>query len=341
MKRINIIISFLNEVHGVDRLFRRLLGAVAPLPYIFRFIFIDDGSSDGTLEKLREYDMEGHEKIVLKLSRNWGHQNAYNAGLDHVDGDAVIFMDGDCEDPPEVVPQLIEQWEAGFDVVSAVKASREGNFFRLACFKIFYWLLNRISTVKVQSQAGMFFLADKVALDAFKRCNEKNKYYPGLRSFIGFRQTEVLYDREARYDGKSRQGFRRLTSLALNAFFSFSFLPIRILTYLGVFMLLVILGFSIFLVILKTFNLTAFGLDPVLGWTSIVLSIFFVMAIQIIFLGIIGEYIARIYDEVRERPYYIVSDIFEDCGNAMKPKDERKSDEKQLPCLQGNARNPH
>jgi polyisoprenyl-phosphate glycosyltransferase len=311
MKKISVVIPVYNEEHIIEELITRLQKATDPLAYQFEFVIVDDGSQDGTLDRLLSIQHGGESRLkIIKLSRNWGHQNAFNAGLDHAEGNAVILMDGDLEDPPELIPELVKKWEGGFDVIYTVKESRQESRLKKALFSLFYIMMSHISDITVDRQAGMFSLVDEKAVAELRRCNERNKYYVGLRDFIGFAQTSVSYRRDKRFSGKPKQTFKRLFNYALNAFFSFSFLPIRFLTFFGFLIVVVISVLTVILILLK---LGAFGalvtIDPP-GWTSMVLVMFFILGVQIIFMGILGEYVARIFDEVRSRPYYIVENIY-------------------------------
>ena len=314
MKNIDVVIPIFNEEEIVEELVLRLQKATQKLNYNFKFIIVDDGSNDRTLEKLLAIQTVEPKLEIIKLSRNWGHQNAYNAGIDRSTAHALILMDGDLEDPPELFPQFIEEWEKGNEVVYAVKDSRQRTTPERFMFSLFYKLLQRFSEVSVEQQAGMFSLMDRKVTNALKKCSEKNKYYVGLRFFMGFKQSKIHYHREKRFSGTPKQTFKRLLNYGLNAFFSFSFLPIRLLTYLGFFILVAISFISLVFFIGKATNIPFLFFEQLRnlpGWTSIILAIFFVLGVQIIFLGVLGEYIARIFDEVRERPYYIVDQIYE------------------------------
>ncbi len=318
MKKVGIVIPVFNEEQIVEELLNKLISSTESLPYNFEFLLVDDGSSDNTLNLLLKIQKKENRLKIIKLSRNWGHQSAFNAGLDYVDGDAVILMDGDLEDPPEVVPLFIKKWEEGFDVVYAVKETRHESKFKKLMFSIFYNLMERFSDIAVDKQAGMFSLIDKKAVEALKKFREKNKYYVGLRTFVGFKKINVRYHRDKRYAGAPKQTFRKLMNYALDAFFSFSFFPIRLLTYFGFSILVIITLFSCFLMAVKILRLQLWFFHDLPGWSSIVLIILFILGVQILFLGVIGEYIARIFDEVRNRPYYIVEDIFENKRNDEK-----------------------
>ena len=311
MKKVSIVTPLFNEEKTVDELIHRLQTATKELDYDFEFVLVDDGSSDRTLEKLIKWKSVDPRLKIIKLSRNWGFQNAYTAGLNNAKGDAIILMDGDLQDPPELIHKFLVKWREGYDVVYSTKTKRQDSLIKRLAISIFYRLYKQFSKVSIENQAGMFSLIDRRVANELINCKEKSKFYVGLRSFVGFRQTMVSYERQARYAGKPRQSLRKLINLALNAFFSFSFLPIRLLTYFGLLTLFLSI-FAIFAMIFIHFaeiNIFLFSYDPRL--TSIIVLILFGYSLQIIFLGIIGEYIARIFDEVRERPYYIVDKIIE------------------------------
>lgn len=311
MKKISVIVPIYNEENIVEELMRRILKSAKTLPYNFEFLFVDDGSSDNTLNLLLDIQKKENRLKIIKLSRNWGYQNAFNAGIDYADADAAILIDGDLEDPPEIIELFLKKWEEGFDIVYAVKETRCETRLKKLLFSFFYSLMERFSNVRVERQSGMFSLMDRKVISELKKFKERYKYYVGLRAFVGFKKTQIFYHREKRHAGKPKQSIWRLINYGMDALFSFSFLPIRLLTYFGLFILFAITIFSVFLIAIKIFKLQGWIFYDVPGWTSIIMITFFILAIQIIFLGIIGEYIARIFDEVRNRPYYIVEKIFE------------------------------
>ena len=318
MKSIDVVIPIFDEEGIVEELILRLQKITQGLNYQFKFILVDDGSDDDSLKILLALQTSEPRLEVIKLSRNWGHQNAYNAGVDRSTAHALILMDGDLEDPPELIPKFLEKWEEGNEVVYGVKESRQRKTYEKLMFSLYYSLLDRFSEVAVDQQAGMFSLIDKKVANALKKCSEKNKYYVGLRFFVGFKQARINYHREKRFSGTPKQTFRKLMSYGLNAFFSFSFLPIRLLTYLGLSLLFFISIVGLIFVLAHTTDLPYLLFEQIRSapdWTSIILAIFFVLGIQIIFQGILGEYIARIFDEVRSRPYYIVDQIYEAAYN--------------------------
>ena len=314
MKKIDVVIPIFNEEEIIEELILRLQKVTHDLNYQFKFILVDDGSEDKTLKKILALQAFEPRLEVIKLSRNWGFQNAYNAGIERSTAHALILMDGDLEDPPELFPEFLKKWEEGNEVVYAVKYSRKRNIFAKLMFSLFYKLLTRFSEVNVDEQAGMFSLVDKKVVNELKKCSEKGKFYVGLRFFMGFKQTRIKYHREKRFAGTPKQTFRRLVNYGLNAFFSFSFLPIRLLTYLGMFLLFTISVVGFVFILASTTDFSNWIFEELRaaphGWVSLVLAIFFVLGVQVVFLGILGEYIARVFDEVRNRPYYVIDQIF-------------------------------
>ncbi len=310
MKTVSIVVPLYNEENIVDELVSRVRSVTNKLNYNFEFVVVDDGSTDRTLEMLLEHKKSEARLKIVKLSRNWGFQNAYNAGLDHAEGDAVIFMDGDLQDPPELIPEFLKKWEEGYDVVYSVKTRRNESKIRLLMISLFYRLIKRFANVSIDKQAGMFSLLNKKAADQLRYLKEKSKFYVGLRSFVGFRQTKISYERDKRFAGRPRQSIFKLINYALNAFFSFSFLPIRILTYFGLVILFLSFILFILLAFLYFFKINFLLLEGSYGLIATLLILLFIISVQIIFLGILGEYIVRIFEEVRNRPYYIVEKVY-------------------------------
>ena len=306
---VSIIIPFFNEEEIIGPLERRLTDVLGGCNYNFEIVVVDDGSSDGTLERLRDWQTRDKGIVIIKLSRNWGHQNAFNAGLDVAQGKAIIFMDGDLEDPPEVITELLKEWEDGFDTVYTVKSSRHQKAGRRLLTNVYYRLIKASNPVGVEPQAGMFSLIDQKVASILRQMKESNKSYPNLRSFSGFSQKKVIYSREPRPYGKSRQTIKRLITDGFNAIFSNSYAPIRIFTVLG-------LIFSIFFFVIGAIVLvvritgTEFWIfRDIPGTQMILLTVLLIGALQLTFLGIIGEYIARIYEESKGRPYYVIEEI--------------------------------
>jgi len=323
-KRIATVIPVYNEEEIVDSLIDRLVKACDPLEYEFVFVFVDDGSQDKTLKRLVSRQDEDNRLMIVKLSRNWGQQNAFNAGLDmtkNLDVDAVILMDGDLEDPPELIPTLISEWEGGADVVLTVKKTRQIRLTRRILTTIYYKLLNSAGERTTPEQAGMFSLVNKKALSEIRRFTEHGKSYPNLRTFIGFNQKIVPYDREKRYAGPARQSLIKLLNDGLNAIISTSLLPIRIFTILGILLFIILMISSFALVVLRLMDLGPLTLVP--GWTSTIVLLLILFSVQIVFMGVIGEYMARIYIETRGRPNYIIDEVI---APFYKAEDDEKKD---------------
>lgn len=315
MKSVSIVIPVLNEEPIIDDLMTRLRAVTEDLDYAFEFVVVDDGSRDGTLPALIAWQEREPRLTVIKLSRNWGHQNAYNAGIDHAsNSDAVILMDGDLQDPPELIPGILEKWRQGFEVVFTVKQTRIDSVTRKILTAIYYWLVHLVTEVKLEKQVGMFSLLDRKVVAQLRRFTERNKSYPNLRKFVGFKQAHIPYHRGKRHAGKGKQNLRRLVNDALNAIFAFSYVPMRLITLTGLALTLIFAMLSVFVLFFRITDVEIWIFRNVPGWTSAILLILVVASFNLVFLGIIGEYIARIYDEVRNRPYYIVDTIYRPGG---------------------------
>jgi len=306
---ISVIVPVFNEEDGIARLAERLSAVLGSTGYEYEIVVVDDGSVDSTLGLLENWQEIDKRLVIVKLSRNWGHQSAFNAGLDVAKGDAIIFMDGDLEDPPELIPELIKSWEEGFDTVYTVKRTREQENVRRVLTNIYYCLIKRFLTLSIEPQAGMFSLVDKKVADVLRLMKESNKSYPNLRTFSGFRQKGINYDREPRYAGRPKQTIKRLLADGLNALFSNTYIPIRIFTLVGVFfsLLFIVVGFIVITVRVTGIEFWIFRSIP--GTQLILLSVLTFGALQMTFLGVLGEYIARIYEESKGRPYYVIENV--------------------------------
>ncbi len=300
---LSIVAPVFNEEGTVDELVRRLTDATLPLGP-FEIVIVDDGSTDGTWERLQALAAERSNLRLVRLSRNFGHQIALTAGLDDARGDAVVCIDGDLQDPPEVIPELVAKWHEGYDVVYGVRERREGETrFKLVTAALFYMGINRLSPVDIPAQAGDFRLLSRRALDALLGMPERARFLRGMTSWIGFRQIGVPYAREARFAGSTKYPLRRMLRFASDAVTSFSTVPIRFVTALGfmtVVLCLVALAWTLYL--------RLFTEQTVAGWTSVVVVVLFLGGVQLVSLGIIGQYVGRIFDEVKGRPLYIVEE---------------------------------
>lgn len=301
---LTVVIPIFNEEKNIPVLYKRLKKVINKISKSHEIIFVDDGSSDTSLEVIKKLRIKDKKIKAISFSRNFGHMPAVIAGLKESIGQKVVIMDADLQDPPEVITRMWKKSEEGFDVIYGVKKKRKEGILRKLLFKIFYRILNSISTYKMPLDAGTFSLIDKKVVLILGSLQEKNKYLSGLRSWSGFRQTGITYERGKRFMGKEAS-LRRLSKLALDGMISFSYLPLRLATFLGfVCSLLSIIGI-ITVMILRIF----FGIG-LIGWASTITTILLLSSVQLITLGIIGEYLARIYDEVKSRPEYIISKTF-------------------------------
>lgn len=312
MACIAVVVPVFNEDSIIEPLVARLAAmANAQTDHTFEFIMVEDGSWDETYARLKRLQQVDPRLTLVKLSRNWGHQCAYNAGLDAVDdsADAVVLMDGDLEDPPELIPTLIAHWQAGNQIVYTVKENRIDSPLRKLMFSLYYRVIRIAADIKIDKQAGMFSLLDIRAARQLRRFGERNKSYPNLRAFIGFRQVAVPYRRQMRASGTPKQTLSRLINDGLNALFAFSFLPLRLMTFIGLAMVGIFGFLSAAFLIVRIADINFWVFRTVPGWTSAMLTLLLIASIQIVFIGILGEYVSRIFDEVRQRPYYIVDRI--------------------------------
>jgi dolichol-phosphate mannosyltransferase len=255
---------------------------------------------------MRKQSAEDPRFCIVDLSRNFGHQAAISAGLIHADGDAVVCMDGDLQDPPEVIPDMLARWKEGDQIIRAERRSRKEVGIRRLGFDAFHRIFDWISDFPVPAQSGIFGLMDRKPLEELNRFTEKNRFFPGLRSWVGYKQGVVQYDRQERAAGEPKQSFRRLIKYALDAIFSFSYKPLRIMTMTGI--LISAAGFLLACIfVIKRL----IGIEVAqTGFTTLVTLVLFLGGVQLIAIGLLGEYLARIYDEVKQRPLYIIREIY-------------------------------
>jgi dolichol-phosphate mannosyltransferase len=300
---ISIIIPVFNEEANISPLCERLRKVVEAMGRSCEVLFVNDGSTDRTGEELRRLRHQWPALRGIELSRRFGQPAAIAAGLDAASGRAVVLMDGDLQDPPEAIPALVERWHAGAEVVYAVRATRgEAAPFRLLA-RCFYRLMSALAGLPIPRDAGTFSLMDRRAVEALRRMPEQHRYFPGLRAFAGFRAVGVPVDRAARARGRSRVGGRGWTRLALDGLFAFSHAPLRLVSWLG--FLAALLALAVLASVLYKKWVTG---EAITGWASTMTAILFMGAVQLITLGIVGEYVGRIYDEAKRRPLYIVAE---------------------------------
>ncbi len=303
MKTLDVVIPIYNEEENLPELTRRLTDVCNGLADTsWRVLYVNDGSRDASVAIIRQQNAEDSRIQLVELSRNFGHQAAISAGLALCDADAVVLMDGDLQDPPEVIPQLLEAWEDGGEVILAARRSRQERGIRRLGFDLFHAVFGWISDFPIPAQAGVFGLLDRQALNEFNQLSEKNRFIPGMRAWIGFDQRRVLYDRQERAGGEPKQTLSRLIRYAMDGMFSFSYKPLRLLTYTGTTISLLGFGLASFYFFRRLLGFEiAFT-----GFTTLVTLLLFLGGVQLIGIGVLGEYLGRIYDEVKQRPLYII-----------------------------------
>ena len=300
---LSVVVPVFNEEANLPELSRRLRGVLEGLAVPWEIVFVDDGSRDGSWALIRELAAVDGRVRGVRLSRNFGHQMAFAAGLDNVRGQAAVIMDADLQDPPELIPELVARWREGFEVVYAVRTRRDGDgVFKRLTAAVFYRLLRRITRVEIPLDTGDFRLMGPRALDAFKRLPERHRFTRGLVSWLGFRQTGVPYAREARHAGETGYPLRKMVRLAVDAITSFSHVPLQMATVLGFGVSSFAFAYIVVVVVLKLAGISW----P--GYTSLMAAILFLGGVQLVMIGLLGEYLGRVYDEVKHRPLYLVQE---------------------------------
>ncbi len=298
----SIIAPIYNEIENLPELYRRVRAVMDSLGDPWELILVDDGSTDGSTNVIRELAQQDRRVRPVIFSRNFGHQIAITAGWDYARGQAVIIIDADLQDPPEVIPELIKKWKEGYQVVYAVRSEREGEtWFKKASAAFFYRLIRHITDVNIPVDAGDFRLMDRKVVDVLKRMRERHRFPRGMSAWVGFRQIGVEYVRAPRFAGETKYPFRKMVKLALNAITSFSYFPLQVATFFGFFSAgLAILAIPVVAILRIT------GSHFFEGQATTLIAVLFLGGVQLISLGILGEYIGRIYDETKGRPLYIV-----------------------------------
>lgn len=301
---ISVIVPIFNEQENLPELRRRMTAALDTSEESWELILVNDGSRDESAAMIRKFHAEDPRIKLIDLSRNFGHQPAVTAGIHHARGDCVVLIDGDLQDPPEVIPDMVRKWKEGYQVVLGERHSRsDGAGARGIGFALFYPIFRRISDLPTVPDAGIFGLMDRKVVDEFNKLPERNRFIPGLRSWLGFKTTSVLYDRKDRAAGKPKQTLRRLVKYAMDGMLSFSYKPLKVATYLGFLVSIFAFGLGLFYII------TFFTMHKqVSGFTTTIVCVLFLGGVQLISVGILGEYIGRIYEEIKQRPLYVVSE---------------------------------
>lgn len=305
--RVSIVTPVFNEVEVIQLFYERVQRAMAALDSMaYELIFVDDGSTDGSYEKLIALANANADTKIIKFSRNFGHQIAITAGIDLAKGDAVVVIDADLQDPPEVIKAFVDKWQEGYDVVYGVRAKREGESkLKLLTAAMFYRLLHRIIKLDIPVDVGDFRLMSRRVVNQFMKLREKDRFVRGLVSWVGFKQIGVQYLRDKRFAGETKFPYRKMIKFALDGITSFSDLPLKLATWLGYFT-----SFLALLYLCSVFVQKALGYT-VQGWATIMVAVLFIGGVQLISIGIIGEYVGRIFNETKQRPLYVIDEIYE------------------------------
>lgn len=300
----SIVVPVFNEDSVIDEFCRRLLKVMEGLGKEYEVIFVDDGSADKTFKEIEKWSRKESRVKALRFSRNFGHQIAITAGIDESRGGAVIVMDGDLQHPPELIPEMISKWKEGYHIINTVRQETAEIPLKKKLFsKAFYKIINLDSEVPILSDAADFKLMDRTACEAFKRIREQDRFVRGLTSWIGFRQTQVSYRADARHSGQSKYSFSKMVKFAVNGVTSFSTLPLKFVGYMGLFVALASFLYACYALYVRLVLNIA-----VEGWTSMLVGMLFLGGVQLISIGVLGAYIARIFRQVKNRPLYIIQD---------------------------------
>lgn len=301
----SIVVPVFNEEKVLLEFYTRVTSILNNIKESYEIVFVNDGSVDNSLTILKELHAKDSNVKVINFSRNFGHQIAITAGMDYSTGNAVIIMDSDLQDPPEIIVKLIEKWKEGYDVVYAIREARKGEtLFKKLTASFFYKLIKKITNVNIHADVGDFRLIDKKVIDTLRTIRERHRFIRGLISWVGFKQTGITYIRNERFAGETKYPFRKMLKFAIDGITSFSFLPLQFAMYMG--MLISFLSFVCGVYILCLRIITR---EFIPGIAGILVSVLFLGGIQLLFLGLIGEYIGRMYDEIKQRPLYVVKEF--------------------------------
>jgi glycosyltransferase involved in cell wall biosynthesis len=305
---LSVVIPCFNEEDVILVTYRRLVDVLGNRDFRLQIIFVDDGSNDDTPEIAINLAKTDPQVRAVLLSRNFGHQAAVSAGLAHADGDAVVVMDADLQDPPEAVIRMVEIWRGGADVVYGIRTKRKESFLKRTAYSVFYLIFRRLADIDTPIDAGDFSLIDREVLDIINALPEKNRFFRGLRAWSGFRQAGIEYERDARAAGASKYSLRKLIGLAKDGIFNFSTVPLSGVFYLGILMSSLSFAALLLVLVLRVCDIPIFGVraSDVQGFSSTILTILLIGGIQLVSTGVLGEYIGRIYNETKGRPSYVV-----------------------------------
>ncbi|MBN3942039.1 glycosyltransferase family 2 protein [Nostoc sp. NMS9] len=306
LPKYSFIVPIYNEEEIIPELYRRLSAVMNRMDGLVELILINDGSRDRSLQLLRDLHQKDPRICYLSFARNFGHQIAVTAGLNFVRGQVIVILDADLQDPPELIPDMVEKWRQGYQVVYAQRTQRlkEGWFKRFTAY-FFYRILKKLADVEIPTDTGDFCLMDRQIVDILNSMPERTRYIRGLRSWVGFQQTAIRFERNPRFAGEVKYTFSKSLALAINGLVSFSIVPLRLSTYLG----LVAAAAAIFMALLVLYWRLFVPHSPLTGFTIILMAIFFLGSVQLVSVGILGEYIGRIYEEVKARPLYTLAEV--------------------------------
>jgi glycosyltransferase involved in cell wall biosynthesis len=300
--RYSIIIPVFNEEAVIHETYRRLTRVMESIGEPYELLFVNDGSRDLTAEIIEGFAASDECVKLLDFSRNFGHQIAITAGMDYARGDAIVIIDADLQDPPELIPQMIEKWQEGYEVVYAKRSKRKGEtLFKKWTAALFYRTLRALTEVNIPLDTGDFRLMDRKVCDAMRGIREKNRFVRGLVSWVGFRQTAIEYVRDERFAGETKYPLKKMLRFSMDGITSFSYKPLKLATYLGF-----LISFASFIYLLISLGLKLFTTSTVAGWASLIACVLLLNGVILILLGILGEYVGRIYDETKDRPLYIL-----------------------------------
>ena len=307
---VSIVVPLYNEAGNVRPLLERLGAVAARLgdEADFEIVLVNDGSTDGTLAAIREEMRRRPHVVLVNLSRNFGHQLAATAGLEIAAGEAMVLMDGDLQDPPELIEAFLRKWRQGYDVVYAVRRTRQGESrFKVFTARVFYRIIKRLTKISIPLDAGDFRLMSRRVVEALRRSPERHRFLRGMVSWVGFNQVSVEYDRDVRHAGTTKYPIAKMVRFAMDGITSFSDIPLRFASYFGFTVSAIAFIYALIVIAFKLFSLNPPAYTP--GWASTIVAVLFLGGVQLMSLGILGEYLGRVYDEVKGRPLYLISDI--------------------------------
>ena len=309
-KKISVIVPCFNESENINKTFSRIYECVSKFCKNFEIIFVDDGSTDDSFSKLFLLSKENKELKIVKLSRNFGHQNAIFAGLEHSSGDCIFIIDADLQDPPELFEEMHKKWEQGFQVIYGIRKKREGSIFKIFLYNLYHKIFKLLSNLNNDQDLGDFCLIDKKIKEYLIDLKEKNIYFRGLRNWVGFKQIGIEYTRKNRLEGKSKYSLLKLYNLALNGITNFSSKPLTLIFLSGLLIFLLSIFLIGFYILQKIFNFEFLGVlpDQVAGFYTLIIILILFGSFNLICLGVIGEYIGRLYEEVKSRPKFYIDE---------------------------------